>query len=324
MMLPRTPSFWQEISPISALLLPFAALYGIGRTLHVAASKPQRAAIPVVCVGNLIAGGAGKTPLTISLATMLKEEGVEVHIVTRGYGSNARGVHKVNTKADTVDTVGDEALLLARHAPCWVAPRRIEGVNAAAEAGAKLVLLDDGLQHPHIHKNLSLLVMDGSYGIGNGWLLPAGPLRDTVAAGKRMTDALVIVGEDTAGIRKKFAGLPAYQAMLQPQGELAIWQRRKCVAFAGIARPEKFFSTLRTLGAELSTTIPFADHHRFTEDELKQLHARAQAEGAELVTTEKDWVRLPPEERAKIHTLPVALQWEGKPQQLIDEIRSLL
>ncbi|MGF6228185.1 tetraacyldisaccharide 4'-kinase [Inquilinus ginsengisoli] len=317
----KTPGFWYrpEATPAARLLAPAGALYDLASRLRRAVIKPQRAPVPVVCVGNLVAGGAGKTPVALALARRLAEIGIAVHVLSRGHGGSLAGPVRVDPDRHTAAEVGDEPLLLARAAPAWISRDRPAGARAAASAGAGLILMDDGFQNPSLAKDLSLLVVDGSSGFGNGRILPAGPLRERPDDGLARADALVIMGPDRAGIAALAArhgppgrlGLPALGARLVSSPEDAARLRgRKVLAFAGIGRPEKFFATLAELGAEIVGAVPYPDHHVYTPDEVMRLVETAQERGAVPVTTEKDLVRLPPEARPMVEALRVDLAWD--------------
>jgi tetraacyldisaccharide 4'-kinase len=306
---PPTPEFWAHRGVLSTLLQPAAWLYGVAALARQRWTAPWHAPVPVICVGNLVAGGAGKTPVTLSLARRLRQRGCRVHILSRGYGGRLSGPVSVDPVRHTATDVGDEPLLLAEAAPCWVTHDRVAGAKAAIAAGAELLLLDDGFQNPTLAKDLSLVVVDGGYGVGNGRLLPAGPLREPLAHGLTRADAIVVMGEDTVGLAASLAGKLLLRARLVPEnaGEVA---GRAVTAFAGIGRPAKFFATLESAGARLLGRHAFPDHHRYGDDELARLHAEAVGAGAMLVTTAKDWVRLSPNSRASVHTLRVTVTWD--------------
>jgi len=305
---PRAPEFWQRDGAASRLLSPLAALYDAAGRLRAALAHPAHAGVPVICVGNLTSGGAGKTPVVLSLAKNLTARGVRVHILSRGYGGMSRGPLLVDPERHDAREVGDEPLLLANAAPCWVARNRPAGARAAVAAGAQAILMDDGLQNPSLAKDCSLLVIDGGYGLGNGRVLPAGPLREDSARGLARADAVVVMGEDQAGITGSLAGKTVLRARLAP-AEPARFAGRSFIAFAGIGFPGKFFRSAEQAGARLLTRHEFADHHRYRESELRALMVRARAAGASLLTTEKDWVRLPREWRVRIESFPVAVEW---------------
>jgi tetraacyldisaccharide 4'-kinase len=269
--------------------------------------------VPVVCIGNLVAGGAGKTPTAIAVIEALVARGIAVHALTRGYGGSTRGPHRVDPVRDTAGQVGDEPLLLAAFAPTWVARDRVAGARAAVDAGAQMLVMDDGFQNPGLAKTLSLLVVDAGQGFGNGHCIPAGPLREPVAAGLARADAVVLIGSaDDA--RATMARWPALGTLPLLCGEIAPLATglpladSAVVAFAGIGRPEKFFATLRACGAHLVAAHPFPDHAPYAPKALRRLVAEARARDAMLVTTEKDAVRLPPALRHEVMALPVRLR----------------
>jgi tetraacyldisaccharide 4'-kinase len=307
----RAPEFWSRPPGLAAgALAPLGLAWNAACRLRRSVARPYRSPLPVVCVGNLVAGGSGKTPVVLSLAAIAKASGFAVHLVTRGYGGRLAGPVRVDPGEHDAAAVGDEALLLAAAAPCWVARDRAAGIRAAAAAGAAAVLLDDGFQNPGFDKDLSLVVIDGDYGFGNGRVMPAGPLREPVAGGLGRADAVVLLGDGGSPGRLAAATrLPTFRARLAPM-QPARFAGARLVAFAGIGRPEKFFATLRTAGAELVGAHPFPDHHRYIEGEIAALRRTAERAGARLVTTAKDWPRLPLFRRADIEVLEVEIRWD--------------
>ncbi len=304
----KTPGFWyRPAGPLAWLLAPLGGLYGLSVLWRFATTAAQRVGVPVVCVGNLVAGGAGKTPVAIAVAEALAARGRCVHFLTRGHGGALRGPLRVDPARHSAAEIGDEALLLAEHAPTWVARDRVAGAREAEAAGAHVLVMDDGFQNPHLAKDLSLVVVDGTAGFGNGFQIPAGPLREPVARGLVRAEAVVVVGDDHAGITTRVTPTPALGARLQPIDTRLSGQR--VLAFAGIGRPEKFFTTLRGLGSDVVETVAFADHHPYTEAEAHCLLDRAEALAARAVTTTKDAIRLPPALRQRVSTLPVRLVW---------------
>lgn len=311
----RAPDFWTHRGLVPTLLEPLATLYAAAGAARAMLTTPFRAAVPVLCVGNLIAGGTGKTPVVLSLAALLRGRGHRPHIVTRGYGGRLAGPVRAEPAQHGAADIGDEALLLARAAPCWVSRDRVAGAKAAIADGADLVLLDDGFQNPTLAKDFSFVVVDGEYGFGNGRLMPAGPLREPIERGLARADAVILIGADSSDTAATIGGrLPILHATLESKGgaELA---GHKLLAFAGIGRPAKFYATLATLGAEIVAHRDFPDHHPYTEAEIGQLVAAAQARNATLVTTAKDWVRVPERLRPGIAVLEVAIAWR-EPEQL--------
>jgi tetraacyldisaccharide 4'-kinase len=308
----KTPAFWQHNGLTSALLAPFSWLYGIGAALDRSLTTAERAPLPVISIGNVTAGGAGKTPTALALAPLLEEIGAVPHYLTRGYGGDsARVAHRV-TAADGWQQVGDEALLLASRAPTWVGRDRFASAIVAEKAGATIAICDDALQHHALAKDLSLLVIDGPYGIGNGCLLPAGPLREPLAAALARCHGVVLIGEDAHNLAAHIT-LPVFRAQLVPEGDLSWLMQGTWLAFAGIGRPEKFFDSLRRAGATLAATHAFPDHHPYSDTDLATLTTEAKRLGAKLITTEKDAVKFTTAERAHIATLPVTLRFEDAP-----------
>jgi tetraacyldisaccharide 4'-kinase len=310
----RTPKFWSPGKGGAAanLLEPIAWAYSLAGQISRASVTPKRVPVPVVCIGNLVAGGAGKTPTALALAKLLKEWGVTPHFLTRGYGGRESGPLRVDPKRHNARQVGDEPLLLARRATTWLARNRPAGAKAAIADGADIIVMDDGLQNPSLVKDVSLIVIDGGFGFGNGRLLPAGPLREPIARGLARADAVVLVGPDEVGVRDVLAPytVPLLQAEIAPALEAHKLRARAVVAFAGIGRPAKFFRTLEAIGCEVIGRISFADHHRYSVDEIMNLVENAGARGAIPVTTEKDWVRLPEEAKPMVQPIAINLEWQ--------------
>lgn len=314
----RAPEFWSADGRdhwLGRALAPLGALYaGLGRLREELAS-PVRAGVPIICVGNLVAGGAGKTPTALAILMLLNALGARPHALSRGYGGSARGPLRVDPASHVVSTVGDEALLLAGVAPAWVSADRVAGAKAAVEAGASLIVMDDGLQNPSLTKDLALVVVDGGFGFGNRRLIPAGPLREPIARGLARCQAIVLIGPDTLGLEAELAGSakPVLAAELVPGPEALRYRERPVVAFAGIGRPAKFFATLEAVGALVVERHPFPDHHRYTDDEIMRLCEAASRQGGyKPVTTMKDYVRLPAEARLMVDVLSVELVWRDE------------
>ena len=309
----RAPAFWaaERGGLPAAALAPVSRLYDAAALARAALVRPARAAVPVICVGNFTVGGAGKTPAVLALAALLADDGIRPHILTRGYGGSERGPLRVDAARHDARAVGDEALLLARAAPTWLCRDRPAGATAAAAAGAPLVLMDDGMHNPSLAKDLCLAVIDGGAGLGNGRVLPAGPLREPLARGLGRADAVVLVGPDRKGALAALGSpaMPVIEATLVPGDEARALKGRPVVAFAGIGRPEKFFETLEEIGCTVVARHAFPDHHRYKASEIAAIITEADERNAVPVTTEKDHARLLPEAQGAVRTLPVTLAW---------------
>ena len=299
----RAPKFWQDDHLLSRLLswvlLPLAALYGFFVRRHL--RRPaKKVGVAVICAGNIVAGGAGKTPSAIFLARELLNMGEMPFILTRGFGRKMSGTRLVDTTRHDADWVGDEALMIARSAPegipVIVSEDRVAGAQLAIKEGASVIVMDDGFQNPFLHKDFSFLVIDGGYGFGNGYVLPAGPLRERPSDALARADAIIMIGAMIGAQNiSKHISLPPHDLMVF-DAEIKPRQKREfsqpLIAFAGMGRPEKFFALLEEMGANIIERHEFSDHHIFREKDAVFLLDRAEALSAQLITTEKDMARL--------------------------------
>ena len=308
----QTPDFWYAPPGVrSRLLAPLGYLYGKATQHRLARAKPEQSDPPVICIGNLTAGGGGKTPSAIALHRLLGRP--DTHFLSRGHGGRTAGPVMVNPRQHQARDVGDEPLLLARHAPCWVARDRAAGHNAAASSGARLIIMDDGLQNPSLTPSLRLLAVKGPLGFGNGQLIPAGPLREPLTSGLARVDAVFSIGApEHPSLTKTIGDKPMFIGHYVPDATtIASLQNQPCIAFAGIARPDGFFGMLKEHGITLANELGFADHETLSDGAWQQLIHLAKSYDAQLVTTEKDWVRLKPEQREQVTTVPITLSWEN-------------
>ena len=319
------PDFWyREPGALARVLAPVGRLYGRIAERGAARAEPYRSSLKVICIGNFTAGGGGKTPTAIATAGLLRELGERPAFLTRGYGGLVKGPVLVEATSSAAK-VGDEPLLLAEHAPTAVSADRAAGARLIEElGGASVIVMDDGFQNHQLFKDFSLIAVDGGAGIGNGLVLPAGPLRAPLAGQIARADALLVIGDGNkaAALVSEFerAGKPALKAAIVPRGDPRWLGVLPVIGFAGIARPQKFFATLMANGARLVARKAFPDHHRFTDKEATALLEEASAKACMLVTTEKDWARLPDDDKAtpqgelkfRSRPFPIALQFEDE------------
>lgn len=324
----ETPPFWwTEPDWRAAALAPLALLYGAVAGHRLRNARRTKVDIPVLCIGNFTVGGSGKTPVAIAFAHAARAMGLSPGMLSRGHGGSVSKPHMVDLHHDSAREVGDEPLLLAAAAPVVVSRDRAAGAKLLIEQGCDLLIMDDGFQSAQIHIDYALLVVDGRYGLGNGRVIPAGPLRAGLVEQMRFAAALLVMGEgagaDSVIRAASRAGRPVFRAGVRARQDLT---GLHCVAFAGIGHPQKFFDTLRGAGATLVSSKAFPDHYSFGDDELKELAGMAEAEGAELVTTAKDAVRIGPKAfhallpgRTRVLDIEAVFDAAGTPSRIVNE-----
>lgn len=309
------PKFWQEKKSFkSCVLSPLSYLYQwIGRCRSFL-KRPYQADIPVICVGNVTLGGAGKTPVVRLIVSLLHHGShLNVQIVTRGYKGQIKVPTRVSSGAEAT-MVGDEAILLSKTAPCWVGVNRRRVIERAKLDGAALVVMDDGFQNPSIFKDLSILVIDGPFGLGNGFVFPAGPLREPLHLALKRADAVIIIGEDKQHLINQVSSVPVFKAEIQLwPNDVAPRMKRGVYAFTGIGRPEKFFNSLRQAGITFVKHQSFPDHYQFSENDLENIMNEADLLDLDVVTTEKDYVRLSPHWQNRIYQIRSDIILENTP-----------
>ena len=325
----KTPDFWYNNDKIksrvqSYSLLPIASLYYAGYKIHQSIGKAYKANIPVICIGNLIAGGAGKTPSVLALLKLINKKKLfdTPYCLSRGYGGQEQGPLIIKDEIHSAVDVGDEPLLLSKYAKCIVSKNRAEGAKLAEKKGADLIIMDDGLQNSSLQKTIKFAVVNGTYGFGNKKLIPAGPLREPLKKGINNIDAFILIGQDTLNITSLIPDhKPIFKAQLTVPENWIYNQEVPYIAFSGMAHPEKFHSTLWSKGINVIGWHTFPDHYNFTEDDLNKLIKDAKAKKARLITTEKDYVRIPSDINfdITIDVMPITLLWDA-PDELAEYI----
>lgn len=315
----REPYFWRVTdkharasAPMTRLLLtPVSAAYAWAGQRRIAQAAPQDVGVPVVCVGNLTMGGAGKTPVTAAVRKRLAAKGLRAASLSRGYGGSDEGPLKVDPRQHTAATVGDEPLMLAATGEAWISKDRLAGASAMKADGVQAIVMDDGHQNPVLKKDISIVVIDASLPFGNGHVFPKGPLREPVALGLARADAVVLMGEGAPPPELRDFAKPILRAALAPLARLV---PGRYVAFAGIGRPERFFDSLKRMeGVELAEAVPYPDHHVFEKADLDYLMKLVTERGGRLITTDKDHVRLPANMKTTVLRASVEARFEDEP-----------
>ena len=310
----KTPHFWTELSWQSVILFPVSYIWRFGHYAQQKILNTKETEIPVICVGNLTVGGSGKTPVVITLCRFLSGIGKSTSILTRGFGGKEKGPIFVSTNLHQSWDVGDEPLMMAHSLDVCVSRNRPLGANHILDKKKyDCIVMDDGLQNPTLKKDLNIAVFDGKFGIGNGFLLPAGPMRQKLEVGIQNIDLVIFNGKDETGLGQKIPPhIPIFTGELQPDEEIVEkMKNRRVYGFAGIGNPSRFFKTLNNIGTDLVGEAHFADHHPYTDTDLTQLYEEAMQSGAELVTTQKDWMRLPTDWRDRVLTVPVRIHFSA-------------
>lgn len=302
----KTPKFWQNKNIISLSLFPLGIIYSFVTNLRMKFIKPKKVSVPVICIGNLTAGGTGKTPVCISIAKILKDKGKNPFFISRGYGGNLKNI--IVDKTHKAKDVGDEPILLSQEAPVAIGSDRYIAAKLAIKNGADVLIMDDGFQNPSLHKDLSFVVVDGGFGFGNKLPVPAGPLREDIKSGLKRCDSVIIIGIDEHKCVETIGRTPYVRAMTTPT--IKSLKGTRVIAFAGIGRPEKFYYSLKLLEAQIIETINFADHHFYKENELLEIIKQSQIFNAKIYTTSKDYVKIPEHLQEKFHVLDIEIEWK--------------
>ncbi len=325
----KTPKFWypenQDKIPFpAALLAPLSALYQRAHMALQSSKVTQSVPVPVICVGNITAGGSGKTPVCIAIAKLLKQQNPDINLffLTRGYGGKKTKPRRIEGHELSSD-VGDEPLILAQHVKTIVSPVRHEGARVAYDQGAQYVIMDDGLLNKALKKDISFMVIEGSLGIGNGKTIPSGPLREPFERGLNHADAIIIIGEDRHNIKQKLpVNYPVFKAAIKAQTE-GLDKTAPYLAFAGIGIPQKFKNTLEEHGFKIVEFQEYPDHYPYTKSEIESIIKSAKNQGAKIITTQKDHVRVSNEFKNQIEILPIEIEW-AEPEKLLQYLNGAL
>ena len=308
----KTPQFWHKKTFLSYLFFPASLLYLLGHALNYFSKAPKKINKPIICIGNVVTGGAGKTPVAIEIGKILNDLKIDFAYLSRGYGGEIKGFTLVDKAKHNTKSVGDEPILLSEISQTFISQDRFIGAsNIAKIAEKKLILLDDGLQNPSVIKDFSILVIDGNYGFGNGFIIPAGPLREPAEVAIKKADLVIIVGEDKFKIAKNFCkNKKVLHARIEPTNCKKFY-KKSMIAFCGIGRPEKFFDSLERSKINVITKFSYPDHHQYQEGEIKKMLDLAHKNHTKLITTKKDWIRLGKVYQDQIDYLDIKIEFEN-------------
>jgi tetraacyldisaccharide 4'-kinase len=316
----KAPKFWyvKKDTFFSRILFPLSLIFRLGTKIRNVISYSHSFSIPIICVGNIVVGGAGKTPVSLKIGKILKKAGYKPHFISKGYA----GIIKTTTLVESwhsPQSVGDESLMLSEVAPTWIGIKRNRSIQLAKEHGGDCIIMDDGFQNPTIYKDFSIIVINSSQEFGNKRVMPSGPLRESIRRGLSRTNLIIVIGKVTDYLKKTIPeNIPVISANFNINNENKIFKGQKITAFAGIAYPEKFFNSLREQGAKIVKEVTFPDHHIFDENDLLSLAEIANKTQSILVSTQKDFVRIPKSYRSLINTLEGEIVFEN--EELLKEI----
>lgn len=317
----KTPSFWNKKNLISFILLPLSCIYGILRFLHVLISKQYKGKSKIICIGNITAGGNGKTPTALEVGRIFKENNINFAYLSKGYKGSINHFTKVDLSKHTAKEVGDEPMLLANFNDTFVCKSRKTALKELSKNyNYEYIIMDDGFQNPTIYKDKNIIIIDGKYGIGNGFLLPSGPLRETFSSAIKRTDFVIMLGDDKQNITdkiKKYNKKIIFSQIKEIKNNINI--NDKYIAFCGIGRPQKFFDSLKKAKYNVIKEISFEDHCEYNENILDNIFLTAKENNAKIITTEKDYVKIPLKYKKDIEVLKIKVEFNN-----IIELKELL
>ena len=301
----KAPKFWYQKKDtyLSNSFYPLSLLFRFGTKIRNLVSTKQNTKLPIICVGNIVVGGAGKTPVALKIGKLLIKAGYNPHFISRGYSGTIKSSTLVQSW-HSAKSVGDESILLSEIAPTWIGGDRINSANLAHQNGSDCLILDDGFQNPNIQKDFSIIVINATQEFGNKRVMPSGPLRESIKRGLSRTHLVIVIGNTSEKIKKTIpVNIPIIEAKFQINKENKIFKGQNITAFAGIAYPEKFFQSLEEQGAKIVKKLSYPDHYIYNENDLLSLAEIANKTKSILVSTKKDYIRIPKSYRSLINTL---------------------